>query len=197
MSSKEEILAKIKQNTGRQFPMPDLSKIRHEAIRYDNKLERFCQSVGEAGGHAVVLGEGDDLNEVIKKQYPAAKRIASVIPEITCATYNPDSLESPKELDGTDLAVIQGELGVAENGAVWIQHHSRHRALYFISENLVLLLDRNAIVDNMHEAYLDERVNTGEGGFGVFISGPSKTADIEQALVKGAHGARDVTVILV
>jgi L-lactate dehydrogenase complex protein LldG len=47
----------------------------------------------------------------------------------------------------------------------------------------------------MHEAYarieMDPKYN-----FGTFISGPSKTADIEQALVMGAQAARGVTVVL-
>ena len=93
------------------------------------------------------------------------------------------------------LAVIDGKIGVAENGAVWIEQDVKQRAIYFIAEKLVILLNKNKIVNNMHEAY--KLIDTGEYGFGTFISGPSKTADIEQALVMGAHGARDVMVVLI
>ena len=97
-------------------------------------------------------------------------------------------------LDGTDVAVVKGEIGVAENGAIWIPQTVKYKAIYFISEKLVILLDRNKIVDTMYDAYRE--LDGQEYQFGTFISGPSKTADIEQALVMGAHGARDVLVIL-
>ena len=71
---------------------------------------------------------------------------------------------------------------------------NKYKAIYFISEKLVILLDRNKIVDTMYDAYRE--LDGQEYQFGTFISGPSKTADIEQALVMGAHGARDVLVIL-
>lgn len=103
-------------------------------------------------------------------------------------------MEDPAELNGTDLAVIDGKIGVAENGAVWIEQDVKQRAIIYCRK-LVILLDKNKIVNNMHEAY--KLIDTGEYGFGTFISGPSKTADIEQALVMGAHGARDVTVVLI
>ena len=131
----------------------------------------------------------------LKKLILEPKRIASNLKSITCATFNPDDLEDPAELNGTDLAVIDGKIGVAENGAVWIEQDVKQRAIYFIAEKLVILLDKNKIVNNMHEAY--KLIDTGEYGFGTFISGPSKTADIEQALVMGAHGARDVMVVLI
>jgi L-lactate dehydrogenase complex protein LldG len=116
------------------------------------------------------------------------------MPEITVATCNPDEADDPHNLNGIDLAVVKGEIGVAENGCVWIPQNVRQKAIYFIAENLVIILDKNKIVNNMHEAY-EYIADTGYD-FGVFISGPSKTADIEQALVIGAHGAKSVMVIL-
>ena len=143
----------------------------------------------------MVVKEDEDVNETITRLYPDAKRIGSVLPQITCATFNPDEIDDPAELDGTDVAVIEGIFGVAENGAVWIEQNIKQRALYFISENLVILLKKDSLVNNMQEAY--QQVATHEYDFGLFISGPSKTADIEQALVVGAHGAKGVTVLLV
>lgn len=192
MSSKEEILASIRQHTQARYEKPDLERM--ERLVYSDKVAQFCTISRAVGGEAVVLGEGEDLNAIIRQTYPDARRIASVLPEITCATFNPDDLEDPRELDGTDLAVVAGEIGVAENGAIWIPQTVKHKAVYFISERLVILLDRTRIVDTMYDAYriLDKE----EFRFGAFISGPSKTADIEQALVMGAHGAREVLVIL-
>jgi len=96
-----------------------------------------------------------------------------------------------------DSFAVKGVFGVAENGAVWVDNlpaGSSRRDL-FIHEQLVIELDRLSIVNNMHEAYL--RLGEKASGYGIFISGPSKTADIEQALVFGAHGARSVVVVLV
>ena len=137
---------------------------------------------------------GDDINDIIRHHFPDAIRIASNLSSITCATFNPDDLDDPRELDNTDLAIVEGHFGVAENGAVWITHKVKHKALYFISNSLVMLIDRNSIVNNMHEAY--KRTENMTYDFGAFISGPSKTADIEQALVLGAHGPVKVLVVL-
>lgn len=135
------------------------------------------------------------IASIVRRTYPEARRIASNLPEAaSCATFNPDELEDPHDLAGTDVAIVRGAFGVVENGAVWIPRAFRHKAMLFIPEALVILLDRKQIVSNMHEAYARKDFDTYD--FGSFIAGPSKTADIEQALVIGAHGARDVTVIL-
>ncbi len=69
------------------------------------------------------------------------------------------------------------------------------RVLPFITQHLVVLLDESSLVGNMTEAY--QKIDIDQDGFGVFIAGPSKTADIEQSLVIGAQGARSFMVIIV
>lgn len=191
MSSKNDILSAIRRHTGKRYDMPELTL---DAITYEDKILQFTDSLKAAGGQVVLMQPGDDINDIIRHHFPDAIRIASNLSSITCATFNPDDLDDPRELDNTDLAIVEGHFGVAENGAVWITCQVKHKALYFISNSLVMLIDRNSIVNNMHEAY--KRTENMTYDFGAFISGPSKTADIEQALVLGAHGPVKVLVVL-
>lgn len=191
MNSKDIILNSLRTAGAEQFPRPDLHALEADAMKYDDPFAQFCSAVKAAGGNVVGL-EGS-LEETVKKLYPDAVKVASTVKG--CTGFNPDEVATPGELDGTDVAVVKGEFGVAENGAVWLQQNFRHRALLFISEALVIVMDKKALVNNMHEAYL--RLGEIPTGYGIFISGPSKTADIEQALVFGAHGARNLTVIVI
>lgn len=192
MSSRNEILDKIKKHTNTHVEMPDLDRV--VGIKYPDKIAKFIELSKFVGGDAILVEEGKDINEIIKALHPDAKVIASNLPGITLATVNPDEVADAHSLNGTDLAIIQGELGVAENGSVWIPQNVKEKVVYFIAEYLIIILDKKNIVDNMHEAY--DNIKFNDYGFGIFISGPSKTADIEQSLVIGAHGAKGVTVLL-
>lgn len=102
----------------------------------------------------------------------------------------------PHELADLDLAIIKGQFGVAENGAIWMEEYDlEFRILPFITEHLVIVLEETALVGNMHQGYA--QIGKHHSGFGLFIAGPSKTADIEQSLVIGAHGAKSLRVLLV
>ena len=92
--------------------------------------------------------------------------------------------------------IIRGQFGVAENACVWIPQTMKEKAVMFISENLVILLPKSQIVNNMHEAYKRIEFDKEYDGYGTFISGPSKTADIAQVLVMGAQAARSATILL-
>ena len=201
-SSKESILSSIRQHTIEQFPRPDLSGIEAHALTYADPVDAFSKALVAGGGHAVLLPEGNTLGQLIAKLYPDAKRVANTMANLSGTEalpgemFNPDEVEQPALLNGTDLAIVNSPLGVAENACCWIEETVRHRAIFFIAEALVIVLHREDIVNNMHEAYLKLPDNP-TIPFNCFISGPSKTADIEQALVFGAHGAKDVTVIIV
>lgn len=190
---REELLSKIKKNIGKQYDMPSFEDIK--GITFSNPLEQFIDISAKVGGRAVVLEEGQDLNLLIRSLYPDAKEIVSNVEGITIATKSPDSVAEAKELNGTDLGIVEGKIAVAENGCVWVPQTMKEKAVCFISEYLVILVSRNCIVNNMHEAY--SKIEMPDYGYGCFISGPSKTADIAQALVMGAQAARGVTVIIV
>jgi L-lactate dehydrogenase complex protein LldG len=193
MSSKEDILKKYRANVREKFDMPDLSDIK--ATTYPDPLLQFMNMTKSVGGNAIEVEKGRDINELIRELYPDAKEIASNLPEITIATRNPDDVGRARDLNGTDVGVVRGCFGVAENACVWIPQQMKEKAVCFISENLVILLDKKQIVNNMHEAY--RRIEFNDYGYGTFISGPSKTADIAQVLVMGAQAARSATVLLI
>ena len=192
MSSKEEILKKYRANVRERYDMPDLSNI--QAVTYPEPLVQFVKMSEMVGGQVIEIDPGRDINTLIRQLFPDAKEIASNLPEITIATRNPDTIGRARDLNGTDIGIIRGSFGVAENACVWVPQTMKEKAVCFISENLIILLPKSQIVNNMHEAY--RRIEFNDYGYGTFISGPSKTADIAQVLVMGAQAARSVTILL-
>ena len=193
MIRKEEILSRIRAGVKERYDMPALDDIR--GITYPDPLKQFVQMSEAVGGKIVELAPGEDLNALVRRLFPDAREIASNLPEVTIATRNPDTAGSAQALDGTDVGIIRGEFGVAENGCIWVPQTMKEKAVCFISEHLVILLPMNRIVNNMHEAY--RQVSFNSYGYGTFISGPSKTADIAQVLVMGAQASRSVTIVLI
>lgn len=186
MSSREKILASIKANKPEFVTLPVVP-----VFEADGSIERFKTVLLGIGGLAVEVESKADCQEVINTHYSDLKNVAS---RLVRSTVEIDINTSKEVLERVDLAIIEGEIGVAENGAIWVPEVNMiNRALPFITQHLVLVLTKQNVVANMHEAY---KKLTTIGKYGAFIAGPSKTADIEQALVIGAHGARSMMVIL-
>ena len=194
MSNKDDILKRYRANVREKYDMPDLSDIK--AITYPNPLVQFVKMTEMVGGQVIEVDPGRDVNVLIRELFPEAKEIASNLPEITIATRNPDTVGRARDLNGTDVGIIRGKFGVAENACIWIPQTMKEKAVCVISENLIILLPKSQIVNNMHEAYKRIEFDKEYDGYGTFISGPSKTADIAQVLVMGAQAARSATVLL-
>jgi len=186
MSSREKILASIKAHKPSFVDLPTIS-----VFDGDGSLERFKTVLQGIGGRVIEVENKAACQQVIDTHYSDLKNVASTLVK---ASVEIDVNTDKYILEKIDLAVIEGIIGVAENGTIWVPESNMiNRALPFITQHLVLVLDKTNVVANMHEAY--KKLPT-VGSYGAFIAGPSKTADIEQSLVIGAHGARSMMVIL-
>jgi L-lactate dehydrogenase complex protein LldG len=202
-SSKELILESLRHNR----PAPsELPTVNRDWTTYADRCAKFIEVLELVGGQAIVARDLRDLNAQLTRlpQFASAQKIASLVPNVGAANVDVHSIDSPHALADIDIAILPGQFAVAENAAVWVNDQQVPlRVLYFLCQHLVLVVNTDQIVDHMHAAY--ERLATaGDGGaefraplFGTFISGPSKTADIEQSLVIGAHGPRSLVVCIV
>lgn len=191
MSSRERILAQIRQNKPEEVALPAVTTF---ASGFDNTEDKFREMLAAIYTEVIVVKNLEDLLRKAEELYGNVVNRATTIPALTAWADFSLNVSDPHELETVEIAIVQAEFGVAENGAVWISdQYLPHRVLLFITQNLAFVIPRNALVNNMHEAYgrLQDTL-----GWGCFIAGPSKTADIEQSLVIGAHGARSMVIFL-
>ena len=163
MSAREQILGKIEP----------LAESKHPgAFQGASKEFDFRASLAVVGARVMTMAE-------LETEFPGRRRYDKTLDGLSLA--------------GIEVLEIDGDFGVAENGAIWLSEEALpHRVAPFICQHLVINVKK--IVPHMHAAY--EELGKVNSGFGLFLSGPSKTADIEQSLVIGAHGARSLTVVI-
>ncbi len=191
MNSREKMLGAVKNNQPAQSGLPELQSF----LKPDPEvLEKYIKVLTAIGGVAHMVNSYAEIENIIRQEYEGAQRIISLCKALS-VPGEAERYADPHELETVDLAVIPAQFGVAENGAVWVTDNILpQRVLPFITQHLAVIIKRTDIVPTMHHAY--ERMGNTDYGFGVFIAGPSKTADIEQSLVLGAHGPKTMRVFI-
>jgi len=155
----------------------------------------FIKTLNSIGGSVIEVNEIKEVEDYIKSTFPEPARIINTITYINFEFEILNLKSNSHDFSNVTVAIMQGEFGVAENGAIWLTDANMgDQALPYICEHLILIINKNSIVPTLHEAY--DKIGSSTYNLGTFLAGPSKTADIEQSLVLGAHGSKSLIVFL-
>lgn len=193
MNTREKILSAVLQNQPEFSPLPDITKFK---VQYDDILKQYIDTFTEISGTVRIADDFGALKALLKADFDFTKRVVTTLPELQDIAELVSKEQTAHSYDNVEVAVIQSGLAVAENGAIWLTEQDMgHRVIPYICQHLAVLVKAEDIVSTLHNAY--EKIGLEDSyGFAGFIGGPSKTADIEQALVLGAHGPLTMTVII-
>jgi L-lactate dehydrogenase complex protein LldG len=192
MNSRDKIIAAIRSSQPESTELPDIESFKTNS---SGLLEKYVLVLESIGGKAFVVKDYAEIQSLIKNYFPASQRTVTTCSELT-GIDRIDTALDPHLLENIDLAILTSNLGVAENSALWVTEElMQERALPFITQYLAVIIRKEDIVATMHHAY--EKIGNADYGFGTFIAGPSKTADIEQSLVLGAHGPKGMTIFII
>ena len=191
MSSRDKILAAVRASQPELTTLPEVDIPQSD----DGLAERFILTAKAIGSRVFEVESIEEIKNVVAGQFDSSSRIISSFQEFVDIAETSISEDDPHALQNVELAILKAEIAVAENGALWVpEKNTMQRVLPFITQHIALVVSKASLVPTMHQAY--EIIGQSDYGYGAFIAGPSKTADIEQSLVLGAHGPRSMTVFL-
>lgn len=199
--SRQTILDRLRVRPIEDVPHPAIEPSR--LVQYPDPVKKFEEILTWVGGRVHHVDQLSEIHPVLSglPEFTSARWIGSTLPEAVQGNFHLAQVDDPHSLASLDWSIMAGEFGVAENGAIWVPAADlTQRTMLFIAQHLVLIVSRSEMVTHMHDAYARVQQSAthqkGAARFGVFVSGPSKTADIEQSLVLGAHGCRTLEVFL-
>jgi len=192
MAARDKILSAVKENQPAGVALP--AEI-VDAIVYEDAALQFIKVFEGIGGQVVLVNAWKDIDDFLRNNFAGQSKNITSIPGLR-QVKQLDASVDPHSLADIQLAILPVSFAVAENGAAWLTEEMMQiRGLPFICQQLVIVLNKRDILHNMQQAY--DKIGTADYAFGVFIAGPSKTADIEQSLVLGAHGPKSMIAFII
>jgi L-lactate dehydrogenase complex protein LldG len=188
--------------TATPLPLPDLSS---------PMTERFRQRLASVGGRCEIVDDEESAGRALEQLLSTlgARRVVHsdsalldrVLPRSSARSFAAVGQLSREALFDCDTGVSAAQLGIAETGTVVLESSAeRHRLVSLVPPVHVVLLKASDLVETMGQALAHVRGNASSevGSRAItFITGPSRTSDIELTLAIGVHGPQIVHVILI
>ena len=192
MTSRDEILGAIRRNRPAAVAeAPDIPFF--TAGPGMDLVVEFGRRLAQMGGRLIGAGPPDDPLKPARDMIDEARVVVSMVPGLSGNRFLADA--APASLQDVDLAVLRARFAVAETGSVALLASDLGvNSIGYLAQRLLVLLDPDDIVENLHRAY--ERPEFHQGHYLVLQTGPSATADIEGVLIHGAQGVRALSVLL-
>jgi L-lactate dehydrogenase complex protein LldG len=192
MSSRDDILASIRAN------LPHVDRPLPPVPLFDDAppaslLSAFKDNLHRMGGVFLDPPSSGDILAPVRGKIADAKIVCSTVPEIA-GNRDIAGVGAPRDLADVDFTVVRASFAVAETGSVLLSDADLHvNAVAYLAQHLIVLLDPDDIVVNLHHAY--RRPEFRDRPYASFHTGPSATADIEGVLIHGAQGVRSLSVL--
>ena len=123
--------------------------------------------------------------------------LAAALEAAGCTIVIPDEGDPAASVADVAVAIVQGELGVAETGSVLVsEHRLADRVVTMLCKRLVQVVPADRLVDRLEDVADWLAARAGQPGFASLMTGPSRTADIERSLTIGVQGPDEVEVIV-
>jgi L-lactate dehydrogenase complex protein LldG len=209
MSSRETILGSIRSHLAASVPFDRFEPQQHDEpeIRVPAEaspltvVEIFKQSLEAVDGHCVVVQTEEEVAlEVIRILKDYGKRIAiSDAPVLSRLIRVPDLEIAPNASDifEFDAGISTVQAAIAETGTLVLDSaRERHRFVSLVPPVHIAIVDAQTIFQTLGEALAFVHQNNDVSPAVTFITGPSRTADIELTLAIGVHGPQELYVII-
>jgi L-lactate dehydrogenase complex protein LldG len=210
MSAREEILDKVRQSLGRKtgqlVPDPPPVRIRIAEIPRDQRVALFQQRLEVLGGKVYAAATLADARKTVAEILSGASAITTRaeilkqagVHEIPNVQPPPDDDAAFRHLCATcDFGITSADYGLAETGSVITRSASEARLASLLPPAHIAILPMSRMLSGLDELFTLVPKPPASSASTVFITGPSRSADIEMILVRGVHGPKVIHVIVV
>ncbi|MBE0488697.1 MAG: lactate utilization protein C [Halomonas sp.] len=215
MSARDAILKRLRERADGSLSAPesDFAVVTERGWSPDERLARFERCITSVHGEVVhtsreewsdalvrVLADKGVRRLALGREHPVAVEARQALADADVALVDVDrDIEAwqREQFESVDAGLTSIGGAIAETGSLWLwPTPDEPRLLSLVPPIHVAVLDADTLEDTFFDVVERHGWANGMPTNALLISGPSKTADIEQTLAYGVHGPRELVVLV-